>query len=111
MTIETGVILATLTEPPYHQSPSILIQYLMESPVLQFAQFSFVWKSFLFIITIIRSLSMTLNDDLGWMEEYGKDYDYFQAIVEDLYSKHKNEFVAVKNLKVYHDANPLGLQE
>ncbi len=26
------------------------------------------------------------------------NYDY-------IYSKHKNEFVAVKNLKVYHDAN------
>jgi hypothetical protein len=45
------------------------------------------------------------------MEEYGKDYDYFQANRDDLYTKYKNEFVAVKNLKVYHDANPFGLQE
>ncbi len=43
------------------------------------------------------------------MEKYGKDYDYFHANYKDLYDKHKNEFVAVKNLKVYHDANALKL--
>ncbi len=45
------------------------------------------------------------------MESYEKDYDYFYVNYGDLYSKHKNEFVAVKNLKVYHDANPLKLLE
>ncbi len=52
-----------------------------------------------------------LDDDMEWMEKYGKDYDYFHANHYELYSKHKNEFVAVKNLKVYHDANPLKLLE
>jgi hypothetical protein len=45
------------------------------------------------------------------MEKYGKDYDYFRANYSEIYSKHKNEFVGVKNLKVYHDANPLKLKE
>jgi hypothetical protein len=45
------------------------------------------------------------------MESYGKDYDYFHANFNDPYSKQKNEFVAVKNLNVYHDANPLKLLE
>ena len=55
---------------------------------------------------------MTLDDDLGWMETYEKDYNYFHANYDDLYTKHKNEFVvAVENLKVYHDANLLRLQE
>ncbi len=35
-----------------------------------------------------------------------KDFDYFHANYDEIYSKHKNEFFAVKNLKVYHDANP-----
>ncbi len=52
-----------------------------------------------------------LDDDIEWMEKYGKDYEYFHANHKDLYSKHKNEFVAVKNLKVYHDTNPLKLKE
>ena len=52
-------------------------------------------------------LDMTLDDNLGWMEEYERDYDYFQANYKDLYTIYKNEFVAVKNLKVYHDVNPL----
>ncbi len=50
-----------------------------------------------------------LDDYIEWMEKYGKDYDYFHANYKDLYDKHKNEFVAVKNLKVYHDANALKL--
>ncbi|HZH39351.1 MAG TPA: hypothetical protein VEX17_04740 [Bacillales bacterium] len=50
-----------------------------------------------------------LDDDMEWMEKYGKDYDHFHANYDEIYSKHKNEFVAVKNLKVYHDANPLKL--
>ena len=54
---------------------------------------------------------MTIDDDLEWMEMYGKDYDYFHANYNDLCSKHKNEFVAVKKLKVYHNANPLNLME
>ena len=54
---------------------------------------------------------MTIYDDSEWMGRYGNDYDYFHAHHDDLYSKHKNEFVAVKNLKVYHDANPLKLLE
>jgi hypothetical protein len=54
---------------------------------------------------------MTLDDYLGWMEEYERDYEYFQANYRNLYTKYKNEFVAVKNLKVYHDVNPLRLQE
>ena len=54
---------------------------------------------------------MTLDDDLGWMAEYGKDFEYYHANRDDLSSKYKNEFVAIKNLKVYHDANPLKLQE
>jgi hypothetical protein len=54
---------------------------------------------------------MTIDDDMEWMEYYGRDYDYFHANYDDLYSKHKNEFVAVKNLKVYYDANPLKLME
>jgi hypothetical protein len=54
---------------------------------------------------------MTLDDDLGWMEAYEKDYNYFHANRDELYSKYKKEFVAVKNLKVYHEANPLELQK
>ena len=52
-----------------------------------------------------------LDDHMEWMEKYGKDYDHFHANYDELYSKHKNEFVAVKNLKVYNDANPLNLLE
>ena len=52
-----------------------------------------------------------LDGDIEWMEKHGKDNDQFHANYDDLYSKHKNEFVAVKNLKVYHDANPLKLLE
>ncbi len=54
---------------------------------------------------------MTQDDDSGWMEAYGKDYDYFHANRDGLYKKHKNEFVAIKSLKVYHDASPLKLLE
>jgi hypothetical protein len=36
---------------------------------------------------------------------------YFHTNYDDLYGNHKNEFVAIKNLKVYHDANPLKLLE
>ncbi len=54
---------------------------------------------------------MTLDDDLGWMEECEKDYDYFHSNREDLYIKYKKDFVAVKSLKVYRDASPLRLQE
>ena len=46
----------------------------------------------------------------GW-NPIGKDYDFFHANYNDIYNKHKNEFVAVKNLKVYHDSNPLKLLE
>jgi hypothetical protein len=45
------------------------------------------------------------------MISHRKDYDFFHANYNDLYSKHKNEFVVVKNLKVYHDAIPLRLME
>ncbi len=45
---------------------------------------------------------MTPDDDLGWMEEYENYYDYLHVNREDLCSKHKNEFVIVINLKVYH---------
>ncbi len=45
------------------------------------------------------------------MKDYRKDSDYFHANREDLYTKNKNEFVVVKNLKVCHDANPLKLLE
>jgi hypothetical protein len=54
---------------------------------------------------------MPPDDDIEWMEEYGKDFDHLHANYDDLYDKHKNEFVAIKNLKVYHDANPLKLLE
>ncbi len=54
-------------------------------------------------------MSTSLDDDSEWMEPYGKDFEYFHANYGDLYNKHKNEFVAVKNLKVYHDVNPLKL--
>ena len=54
---------------------------------------------------------MVLDDDLVWMKDYEEDYDYFHANYNDLYSKHKNEFIAIKNLKVYHDANPIKLLE
>jgi len=40
-----------------------------------------------------------------------KGSDHFHANRDDLCRKDKNEFVAVKNLKVYHDATPLKLQE
>ncbi len=39
---------------------------------------------------------MILDDDLGWMKGYEKDFDYFHANRDGLCSKHKNEFVAVK---------------
>ena len=52
-----------------------------------------------------------LDDYIEWMEKYGKDYDYFHANYDEIYSKHKNEYVAVKNLKVCHDANPLKIME
>ena len=52
-----------------------------------------------------------LDDHMEWIEKYGKYYDPFQANHDELYSKHKNEFVAVKNLKVYPDSNPLKLME
>ncbi len=51
------------------------------------------------------------DDDTEWMEKYGKDYDHFHAHHDYIYNKHKNEFVAINNLKVYHDANPLKLME
>lgn len=44
-------------------------------------------------------------------KEYGKDFDHFHANRDDLCRKHKNEFVALKNLTVYHDADPLRLLE
>ena len=47
---------------------------------------------------------MTLDDDMEWMKDYGKDYYYFHAHPDEIYSKHKNGFVALENLKVYHDA-------
>ncbi len=47
---------------------------------------------------------MTLDDDMEWMEDYGKDYYYFRAHPDEIYSKHKNGFVALENLKVYPDA-------
>ncbi len=50
-------------------------------------------------------LTMTSDNDLGRMNEYEKDFDYFHANRDNLYSKHKDEFVAVKSLKVYHDDN------
>jgi hypothetical protein len=56
-------------------------------------------------------LDMAIDEDLGWMDEYGKDLVYFRANRDDLCNKHKNQFVAVKNLKVYHAINPLELQE
>ncbi len=52
-----------------------------------------------------------LDDYIEWMEKYRKDYEHFHANYDELYSKHKNELVAVKNLKVYHDANPIKLLE
>ncbi len=54
---------------------------------------------------------MTLDDNLEWMKEYEKDFDYFHVIRDDLCNKHKNKFVAIKNLKVCHDASPLKLLE
>ncbi len=36
---------------------------------------------------------MTIDDDMDWMEAFGKVYDYFHASYEDIYSKHKNEFL------------------
>ncbi len=44
-------------------------------------------------------------------KEYGKDFTHFHANRDDLCRKHKNEFVVLKNLKVYHDADPLRLLE
>ncbi len=32
---------------------------------------------------------MTLDDNLGWMEEYEKDFDYFHANRDDLCSNTK----------------------
>ncbi len=45
------------------------------------------------------------------MEEYEWDFDYFHANRDGLYRRHKNEFVAVKNLKFYHDANFIKILE
>ncbi len=59
----------------------------------------------------MTSLSIALDDNLEWMKEYKKDFYYFHANYDGLYSKHKNEFVVLKNLKVHHDANPLKLME
>lgn len=43
--------------------------------------------------------------------KYGKDIDYLHANYDELYCKYKNEFVAIKNLQVYHNVNPLKLSE
>lgn len=41
------------------------------------------------------------------MKDNEKLFDDFHVISGDMLSKCKNEFVAAKNLKVCHDANPL----
>jgi hypothetical protein len=52
-----------------------------------------------------------LDDYMVWMEKHGRDYDHFHVSYDEIYSKHINKFVAVKNLKVCHDCNPLKLLE
>ncbi len=47
-----------------------------------------------------------LDDDVEWVKKCGKDLDYFHPNYGYLCNKYRNEFVAVKNLKVYHDSNP-----
>ncbi len=43
--------------------------------------------------------------------EYDKDFDYFNDNYDELYRKFRNEFVAVKNQRIYNDKNPLILLE
>ncbi len=54
---------------------------------------------------------MTPDNDSGWINDYEKDFDYFHVNRDNLCRKLKNEFIAVKSLKVYRDARPLRLQE
>lgn len=34
-----------------------------------------------------------LDDYIEWMKKYGRDYDHFHANYEEIYSKHKKEFI------------------
>ncbi len=45
------------------------------------------------------------------MKEYDKDFDCFHANNGESITNIKNEFVAVKNLKVCHEANSFKLLE
>jgi hypothetical protein len=51
------------------------------------------------------------NDELEQLREYDKDFDYFNDNYDELYRKHRNEFVAVKNRRIFNHKNPLGLLE
>lgn len=45
------------------------------------------------------------------MESYGRDFEYFHTNYDEISNKYKNQFVSIKNLKIYHDANPISLLE
>ncbi len=44
-------------------------------------------------------------------KEYDRDFEYFNNKHDELCLKHKNEFVAVKNQRVYSNRDPLKLLE
>jgi hypothetical protein len=44
-------------------------------------------------------------------KEYERDFEFFSQIHDELCSKHKNEFIAVKNQQVYSHRDPLKLLE
>lgn len=56
-------------------------------------------------------MSKTPCSDFESMIKYKEDFDFFHAISGEIHNKYNNEFVAVKNVKVYHNASPLKLLE
>jgi hypothetical protein len=51
------------------------------------------------------------NNELEQLREYDKDFDYFNDNYDEFYRKYRNEFVAVKNRRIFNHKNPLNLLE
>jgi hypothetical protein len=51
------------------------------------------------------------NNELEQLREYDKDFDYFNDNYDELYRKYRNEFVAVKNRRIFNHKSPLKLLE
>ena len=65
----------------------------------------------IYSMVILDNSIVVDNDDLEQIREYDKDFDYFNDNYDELYRKHRNEFVAVKNRRIFNHKNPLRLLE